>query len=81
MKIQGLSLLVDWTKFKEGTSFFVPCIQPKAVKKEIEQEAARLKVNVICKQVVHNNTLGLRVWRAPAIIPPTISPPPSSSEG
>lgn len=76
MQVLGLSLLIEWDKFQVGTSIFVPCLDRKAVEKFITQEARRLRLNVVCKQVVEGGAYGLRVWRVDDIVPPHSSPSP-----
>jgi hypothetical protein len=69
MKIYNLPILVRWDKFQPGSSFFIPCIDRRAMEKEVLKEAKRLKVEVLCKHVVENNMYGLRVWRVPPRMP------------
>lgn len=69
MKILGLPLLIEWDKFKPGTSFFVPCLDRKLTQRFVETEARRLRLNVVCKQVVEKGKYGLRVWRVEDIMP------------
>jgi hypothetical protein len=69
MRIFNLPLVVEWHKFQPGSSFFVPCIDRKRVERWVLAEAKRLKVNVLCKQVVENGVYGLRVWRVPPRMP------------
>ena len=76
MEVMGLSLLIEWDKFHVGTSFFVPCIDRKPVEKFITREACRMKLNVVCKQVVEKGVYGLRVWRVDDIVHPHSSPSP-----
>ena len=75
MKILGLPLLIEWDKFRPGTSFFVPCVDRKLTQRFVESEAARLKVTVVCKQVIEKGKYGLRVWRTEDIIAPHSSSP------
>ena len=63
LTILNLPLLIQWEKFKPGTSFFVPCIDRKLTQRFVETEAARLEIKVLCKQVVEKGKYGLRVWR------------------
>jgi hypothetical protein len=69
MKIQNLSVLVEWDKFVPGWSFFIPCLDRKDMKRQVLQEAKRLKVAVLCKEVIENRVYGLRVWRVGPTIP------------
>jgi hypothetical protein len=76
MEVMGLSLLIEWDKFHVGTSIFVPCVDRRAVEKFITHESRRLRLNVVCKQVVENGVYGLRVWRVDAIVHPHSSRSP-----
>lgn len=75
MKIAGLPLLIEWEKFQPGTSFFIPCMDRKLTQRFVEAEAERLKINVLCKQVIERGKFGLRVWRVDDILPAHSSPP------
>ena len=68
LTILNLPLLIQWEKFKPGTSFFVPCIDRKLTQRFVETEAARLEIKVLCKQVVEKGKYGLRVWRLDDIL-------------
>ena len=70
MKILNVPILVQWEKFKLGTSFFVPCLDRKLTQRLIETEAKRLRLNIVCKQVVEKGKYGLRVWRIEDTIDP-----------
>jgi hypothetical protein len=63
MKIETVSYQIDWSKFRRGYSFFVPCIDEKAARKEIAAISKRLKMEVITKIVIEAGIKGLRVWR------------------
>ena len=68
LTILNLPLLIEWEKFKPGTSFFVPCIDRRLTQRFVEAEAARLEIKVLCKQVVEKGKYGLRVWRLDDIL-------------
>ena len=63
MKVHGISFEIDWSKFKPGRTFFIPCLDLDAAKKEIEAVTKRLHYSVEMKGVVENGVKGLRVWR------------------
>jgi len=63
MKVHGISFEIDWGKFKPGRTFFIPCLDLDAAKKEVEAVAKRLRYSVEMKGVVENGVKGLRVWR------------------
>jgi hypothetical protein len=63
MKIHGLSFEVDWSKFKPGRTFFIPCLDTEAAKYEVGRVLKRLRYSVEMKAVVEKGVKGLRVWR------------------
>jgi hypothetical protein len=63
LRLLNLAILIDWSRFKPGTSFFIPCLDRKAVADYVVKEATRLRFQVTCKQVVEKGRYGLRVWR------------------
>jgi hypothetical protein len=70
MEVLGLPILIEWEKFQPGTSFFIPCLDRRAMERFITREVVRHHLNVVCKQVVENGVYGLRVWRKEDILPP-----------
>lgn len=62
MRIEKVSYRINWAKFKRNTSFFIPCIDEKAAKEQVEQVAKRLRLNVVHKIVIEEGVKGLRVW-------------------
>mgnify|MGYP003350582266 FL=1 len=74
LKVLNLPVMIQWDKFKVGTSFFIPCIDRKVTQRFVETEAKRIGVQIICKQVVEKNRYGLRVWRVSDILPLHSSP-------
>jgi hypothetical protein len=63
MRVEKVSYQIDWRKFKRGTSFFIPCLNPKESKQEILRTTNRLKIPVLTKVVIEEGIRGLRVWR------------------
>lgn len=63
MKVHGISFEIDWSKFKPGRTFFIPCLDLNAAKHEVERVAKRLRYSVEMKGVVEKGIRGLRVWR------------------
>lgn len=63
MKVHGISFEINWSKFKPGRTFFIPCLDLDFAKKEVEAVAKRLRYSVEMKGVVENGIKGLRVWR------------------
>ncbi len=79
MQVFDIPVVVAWEEMKPGTSFFVPCIDCASVEQAIQIEAARLRINVTIKQVVENQTYGLRVWRNHGTMRPH-SPPSKAKD-
>lgn len=63
MLVEKVSYRVNWKKFKKGYSFFVPCLDPTAAKKEILRTTQRLRYNILTKVVIEEGIRGLRIWR------------------
>ena len=63
MKIKTVSYQIEWKKFRKGYSFFVPCIDEKAAREELNRVAKRLKMDIVTKVVLLDGIKGLRVWR------------------
>jgi len=63
MKIESVTYRIDWSKFRKGYSFFIPCIDHKAALQEFEPIRRRLKLQVVSKLVIEDGVKGLRIWR------------------
>lgn len=63
MQIEGIQYRINWSKFRVGTSFFVPCIDHETARKTVERHFKRYKINVVTKLVITEGVKGLRVWR------------------
>ena len=63
MKIETIQYEVNWAKFRKGYSFFVPCIDHRAARREIRTVTKRLKMDIVTKVIILDGIKGLRVWR------------------
>lgn len=63
MLVEKVSYKIDWRKFKRGTSFFIPCLNPKEAKREILRTTNRLQIKILMRTVIEEGIRGLRVWR------------------
>jgi len=63
MRVFNLPILIRWTKFQPGASFFIPCVDRREVERFVRSEAKRLRLDVVTKQVIEKGVYGLRVWR------------------
>ena len=63
MRIHGVSFQIDWSKFKPGRTFFIPCLDLEAAKNEVRRTTKRLRYTIEMRGVIENGVQGLRVWR------------------
>lgn len=63
MKIESVNYNINWSKFRVGYSFFVPCIDHVDAKKSVAQTMKRLKIDYVTKVVIEEGVKGLRIWR------------------
>jgi hypothetical protein len=63
MRLQSKLIDIEWTKFKPYSSFFIPCLDVKEMKRQIKAECKRMKFKVLIKVVTENRIRGIRVWR------------------
>lgn len=63
MKIHEISFEIDWSKFKPGKTFFIPCLDTDLAKQKIARVVKRLQYSVEMRVVIEQGVKGLRVWR------------------
>jgi len=63
MIVEQVHYEINWAKFKRGTSFFIPCLNPVQAKRSILGVTKRLKYKVLFKVVIEDGIRGLRVWK------------------
>lgn len=63
MKVEKVQYQIDWTKFKVGYSFFIPCLNPRKSRKHILKTVHRLRYKVVTKVVIEDGVRGVRVWK------------------
>jgi hypothetical protein len=63
MMVEKVRYDIDWAKFKRGTSFFIPCLNPAQARRSILEVTKRLKYKVLFKVVIEDGVRGLRVWK------------------
>jgi hypothetical protein len=63
MRVEKVSYQINWKTFRRGTSFFIPCLDPRPAKKAIREATRRLKYNTLMKVVIEEGIRGVRVWR------------------
>lgn len=64
MTLEGILYSIRWSRFRVGTSFFIPCLDCKPMRAEL---LAILKqkeqLPVVTKVVIEDGVRGLRVWK------------------
>lgn len=63
MQVEGVTYLVNWRRFRRGTSIFFPCLDTKKAKAQVLAVTNRLRIKVLVKPVIEDGIRGLRVWR------------------
>jgi hypothetical protein len=63
MKLEGVTYSINWRTFKVGTSFFIPCLDPKPCRETIVALTKRLEFQIVTKVVIEEGVRGVRVWR------------------
>jgi hypothetical protein len=63
MKVEALTYNVNWRNFKRGHSFFIPCINSSAARKDILAVVRKQKFDIVMKVVIEENVRGIRIWR------------------
>lgn len=63
MRVNGIVYEIDWTKFKPGCSFFIPCLDANEAKQVVKATMERLDFDVKVKLVIEDGFRGLRIWR------------------
>jgi hypothetical protein len=63
MRVEKVSYTINWSKFRRGYSFFIPCLNPEAARTELLTTTRRLKLKVLTKVTIEDGIQGLRVWR------------------
>jgi hypothetical protein len=63
IETEGVQIDIEWGKFIVGSSFFIPCIDTKSVRKQVEHHAAARGMQVRARDRIENSFWGVRVWR------------------
>jgi len=63
MIVEGVSYLIDWRKFKRGTSIFIPCLDRAKARSDIGEVLTRLEIKFVSRISIEEGVQGLRIWR------------------
>jgi len=59
----GVRFVVDWDAMQRGDSIFVPCLNVKLARRQIEKIFERKCWKARFQVQIKSNILGLRIWR------------------
>lgn len=63
MRVENITYEVEWSKFKPGYSFFIPCLNPTAAITDIKASIKRFRYKVLYRVVIEDGVRGVRIWR------------------
>lgn len=63
--VEGIRFKVDWSKFTVGATFWVPCLNPEHVMRQIQRICDKNDFKIKMVESVEHGVLGVRVWRLP----------------
>lgn len=58
----GLMIEVHWDQADVGSSYFIPCINTKKARKQLNRIAAKIGFKLLIRLVIEDGCMGLRVW-------------------
>ena len=63
MRIETLTYNINWSKFRVGYSFFIPCIDCSKAKKTIQAITKKQKITTVMRVVIEEGVRGIRISR------------------
>mgnify|MGYP007049611787 CR=1 FL=1 len=63
IETEGVQVEIEWGKFIVGSSFFLPCIDTGAFRRQMEKHAEARGVEIKMRDRMENLYWGVRVWR------------------
>jgi|TARA_R100000479_G_C6311322_1_gene174123 hypothetical protein len=59
----GVRIIVRWDKMVVGASVFIPCINARKAREQVNVIFKRKGWQYKAKTTIENNKLGVRIWR------------------
>jgi hypothetical protein len=59
----GVRIIVRWDKMVVGASIFVPCINARKAREQVNEIFKRKKWKYKAKTTIESGKLGVRIWR------------------
>ena len=63
IETEGVQIEIEWGKFIVGSSFFIPCIDTIALRKQLARQAKARDIQIRAVDRIENTLWGIRVWR------------------
>lgn len=63
LKVMGHPIWVKQELLEPGSSFFIPCLDPRPVRTQLKRYARELNYQFTTRYMVEGSVIGLRVWR------------------
>ncbi len=63
LEVEGMQVHIEWGEFIVGSSFFIPCINDRALMTAVAVHARSRKMRVKYTARVENGMWGVRFWR------------------
>lgn len=61
--VDGVRMLVKWGELDTGTSFFIPCIDTKGVRKQVNRLFKTQGWRLMADIRIERGYFGIRIWR------------------
>tara|TARA_R110000868_G_scaffold10426_2_gene51156 strand:+ start:402 stop:590 length:189 start_codon:yes stop_codon:yes gene_type:complete len=61
--LEGVKYDVNWSKFKRGSSIFLPCLDRVKARQEVREFMQAHRFKVLIKLAVMDGISGLKIWR------------------
>lgn len=59
----GVEINIAWEQFSVGSSVFIPCINTRKAKKQVENFVSSMDMQIRAVARSENNKWGIRIWR------------------
>jgi hypothetical protein len=63
MRIETLTYNINWSRFRKGYSFFIPCIDCEQAIKIVKRITRKQRIDILTKVVIEEGIRGIRIWR------------------
>ena len=61
--VDNIRIVIDWSRWEEGMSVFVPCIDVEDLRRQMHRKARVYGYTLTTKECIENQQFGVRFWR------------------